>query len=351
MNDKQLKIVNEILNDAFWLGYILEIKRGITDYSKKEILSSFLIFFSSIFVEETVKSNYGILSGKRKITLKEIEELRNYNLKYSPSTKSFNINEVIQEMGIDFEHYTFDIILSLNDNNLLDINFRNWNFNKSSNFELLDGIVATPLRWIEIIMPDIYIALKETLQNICNIHINKINTCNIYRKSYSSYKLFNNDINKDDKLYILQRYGLIKTTVFIENTIEDNISFDIGKFHFNFKNYITKAKSIILEMLWNDKKSNKSINIINDIFELNKKDISDNFYAINRKCRNNLHYSDYHYISKKDYEILINNQTKYLNNILLVFDEYITYKFGLFYKIGLSLAKLEYLSRTQNNKI
>lgn len=45
MDDKQLKIVNEILNDAFWLGYILEIKRGITDYSKKEILSSFLIFF------------------------------------------------------------------------------------------------------------------------------------------------------------------------------------------------------------------------------------------------------------------------------------------------------------------
>lgn len=157
MDDKQLKIVNEILNDAFWLGYILEIKRGITDYSKKEILSSFLIFFSSIFVEETVKFNYGTLSGKRKITLKEIEELRNYNLKYSPSTKSLNTNEVIQEMGIDFEHYTFYIILSLNDNNLLDINFRNWNFNKSSNFELLDGIVATPLRWIEIIMPDIYI--------------------------------------------------------------------------------------------------------------------------------------------------------------------------------------------------
>ena len=163
------------------------------------------------------------MSGKRKITLKEIEELRNYNLKYSPSTKSLNTNEVIEEMGIDFEHYTFDIVLSLNDNDLLDINFRNWNFNKSSNFELLDGIVATPLRWIEIIMPEIYETIKETLQNICSIHINKINSCNIYRKSYSSYKLFNNDINKDDKLYILQRYGLIKTIVFIENMIEENI--------------------------------------------------------------------------------------------------------------------------------
>ena len=52
--DKEFKIFNEIMNDAFWLGYILEIKRKITDYSQKEILSSFLIFYSSIFAEETI---------------------------------------------------------------------------------------------------------------------------------------------------------------------------------------------------------------------------------------------------------------------------------------------------------
>ena len=61
--DKERKIVNEILNDAFWLGYILEIKKNISDYEKKEVLSSFLVFFSSIFVEETIKAKYGGLSG------------------------------------------------------------------------------------------------------------------------------------------------------------------------------------------------------------------------------------------------------------------------------------------------
>ena len=30
--DKEFKIFNEIMNDAFWLGYILYIKRKITDY-------------------------------------------------------------------------------------------------------------------------------------------------------------------------------------------------------------------------------------------------------------------------------------------------------------------------------
>ena len=54
--NKKFKIFNEIMNDAFWLSYILEIKRSITDYNQKEILSSFLIFYSSIFVEETIKA-------------------------------------------------------------------------------------------------------------------------------------------------------------------------------------------------------------------------------------------------------------------------------------------------------
>ena len=38
MKDKELKITNEIINDAFWLSYILELKRRIDDYNQKEVL-------------------------------------------------------------------------------------------------------------------------------------------------------------------------------------------------------------------------------------------------------------------------------------------------------------------------
>lgn len=34
--DKERKIVNEILNDAFWLGYILEIKKKYLIMKKKK---------------------------------------------------------------------------------------------------------------------------------------------------------------------------------------------------------------------------------------------------------------------------------------------------------------------------
>ena len=345
--DKERKIVNEILNDAFWLGYILEIKKNISDYEKKEVLSSFLVFFSSIFVEETIKAKYGGLSGKRKITLKEIEYFRNHNLKYCPSNTSLTTNEIINEMGIDFDNYIFDVVLYLNNKNLLDINFRNWEYSKEEKFELIDGIVATPLRWIEILMPDIYDIIKEKLKDISNMYVERISKTNINRKSYSTYKLFSKSkINKEEKLYILQRYGLVKTILFIDNIIKEKISFDIGIFHFDLQRFIAKAKAIIIEMFWNDKKSNSSINLLEEVFKQNEKNIDKKFYSINRKCRNNLHYSDFHNISEKENKILIMYQEIYLKNILEIFNRSISYNFGISYRIGLSLAKLEYWSRT-----
>ena len=88
------------------------------------------------------------------------------------------------------------------------------------------------------------------------------------------------------------------------------------------------------------------VDTIGKIFEKNKRDINDSFYSVNRKCRNNLHYSDHHFLSKKDITILDKYQDLYLNNALETFDSYIFLKFGIFYNIGLFLAKLEYWSRT-----
>lgn len=341
------KIANEILNDAFWLGYILEIKKKIIDYSKKEILSSYLVFFSSIFIQETIKAGLGGLSGKRKITLKEIEDFRNYNLKYCPSNESLTTKEIIKEMGIDFDNYVFDLVLSLNKEELLDINFRNWDYNKKENFELIDGIVATPLKWAQVLMPNIYDKLQEKLNDISNIYKNRICDKKINRKSYSTYKLFyKSKISNEDKLYILQRYGLIKTTLFIDSIMKEKISFNIGEFNFDFQRFIIKCKATIIEMFWNDKKSNCSINILDEIFDINEKVIDKKFYSINRKSRNNLHYCDFHNITKNENEVLINNQDKYLINVLNIFDKNISYEFNFSYKLGLALAKLEYWSRT-----
>ena len=65
---KDIKIINEIVNDAFWLSFILEIKRNLTDYNQKELLSCFLLVFASIFCDETITAGYGGISDKTTIT-------------------------------------------------------------------------------------------------------------------------------------------------------------------------------------------------------------------------------------------------------------------------------------------
>lgn len=97
-------------------------------------------------------------------------------------------------MEINFNPNVFDIVLYLSKENLLDINFRNWDLNKKEKFELYDGLVATPSRWLEILMPDIYSVVLEQMKELSKQFIDKISEAKINKKSYSSYKLLKNVI-------------------------------------------------------------------------------------------------------------------------------------------------------------
>lgn len=345
--EKNKRIANEIMNDAFWLGFILEIKRKIKDYNQKEFLNNFLVFYCSIFCEETIKAKVGGLSGKRNITESQINNFRNHNLKYSPHLNSEFTNKIIQEMGIDFNNYIFDIVITMNKNSLIDINFKNWDFNQKENFDLLDGLVATPMRWIEILMPsNIYSEIVSSFNNLSDRYVIKINELQLVKKSYASSNLFKySQINNDEKIYTLYRYSQIINIISICEIFNEDIVYDIGGFHFELHTFLMKCKAIIIELFWNDKKANGLItNLMDKLFE-NNKCIPDNFYSINRKCRNNLHYSDYHYLSKNDIKLLDKYQKIYLNNVSELFNKNINLKFGFFYNLAFNIAKLEYWSR------
>lgn len=338
-----IKVNTEILNDAFWLGFILEIKRKITDYGVKELLTSFLLFFSSIFCDETLKANQGCLSGKRKITKKDVSDYRMYNLKYIHSKKSDNTNMIIKEMGIDFKNYVFDIYLHVDQNDkLLDINFRNWNTNKEENFELYDGIVATPYRWIEILFPDLFPSIEATLKDIIDDYLLKFSTAGIERKSYSCYRMFrNSNIKDDDKLYILQKYGLVKSAIFIEQLFDIDISFEVGLFRLDSKRFWTKIKAIIIEGFWDDNKK-KKIMVVQNIFKENELKVDKNFYSLNRKIRDNIHYNHIDTLSDEELTFLKEQQKIYLENVLNEFDKNLYIVFDKEYKRDYAIAKFLY---------
>jgi len=338
-----IKVNNEILNDAFWLGFILEIKRKITDYGVKELLASFLLFFSSIFCDETIKAKQGGISQNRKITKKEINDYRMYNLKHIHNKQSDNTRGIIKDMGIDFKNYIFDIYLHVDQNDrLLDINFRNWNTNKEENFELYDGIVSTPYRWIEILFPDLFPSIEEALKDIIDDYVLKFSAVGIERKSYSCYRMFRNtNIDDDNKLYILQKYGLVKTTMFIEQLMNINISFELGPYKFDSKKFWTKVKATIIEGFWDDNKK-KKIMVVQNIFKENEMKIDSKFYSLNRKLRDNIHYNHIEILSDEEMDYLENQQKIYLDNVLNEFDKHLYILFDKKYKRDYKIAKFLY---------
>ena len=339
-DEKKIKIVNEIINDAFWLSYILELKRKLTDYNTKEVLTHFLLFYGSIFCGETLSAKFGGMAKSATTIEQEIEEFRNNNLKHCYTMTSNTAKRVIEQMGIDLDNYVFDIVLTLNDSTLLDTNFRSWNYNKAEKEKLLECVVSTPNAWVEELMPDIYETALDLLKEHTENLVNKLSCNQITQKSYSSQKLYINSIlTSNDKIYILQRYGHVKLLSFFDALFEKGISIKYKGLVIDSKTFLTKCKAILIEMLYNDSKSN-NIAVLDEIFLLNKNTIPPEFYPKNRSIRDNLHYGDYHYLSDEEWKLVQEYQDVYLKNVLDVFDKNISYNFGFAYKIGLWLAKV-----------
>ena len=340
--DESTKIDMEIFNDAFALGYILELKKNLTNKTIKELLSSYLVFFSGVFCYEVVKSKKGGLSGKRNITFKDLEKFRNYLLKEVPTAKSDDINIKVKDMGLDFNSSVYDIVLLVKDKDLIDINFRNWQILKDDSFELIDGCAATPLRWVELQSGDSYSKFKEIIDLGIQEQIIKLSKNDFSRKSYCSAELFvSNDLPINEKCYILQRYGLIKSTLFINEIFEDSTICKVGINLLDINKFLIKATATVIELIWYDIK-HTNISILKKFQEQIKDLIVPSFYAINRKCRDNLHYGKYEDLTQEEYELVKKYQNIYLNNLIELFDEQICFKFGFCYEIRYHLAKLLY---------
>jgi len=339
-----LKIGLEILNDSFWLGIILTTEDKIKNEMMKALLTDFLLFFSSSFCEELIIYKFGDVRDKNSVSIKQIKELRKKYFKKCPLYNSTRIKSIINEMGIDFENYVFDNVLFFVNNELIDINIRTWDTRSKENFDLYNGIVLSPRRWIKNFHPQLNNIFEELRKPCIEEFINRLKSKEITQKTYSTKKLFDNNLSNDEKTYILQRIGLLKTTMLISETFKNNYFADINKqenVKVDFDSFILKVKATLIEILWNDRIKN-NIPFLNKVLENYPREICEEFFPINRKCRDNIHYGFYNEL--KDSEIMILNkyQDIYLNYVIKEFEKKLTIKFDLNYKISLAIAKIKF---------
>ena len=103
---------------------------------------------------------------------------------------------------------------------------------------------------------------------------------------------------------------------------------------------MAKCKALLIEMFYNDSKNNKSIVILKDIFSQNENDIPNEFYALNRRLRNNIHYGNCNYMTKSQLKTVMKYQDIYPKNVMKFFDKELTVRFGPGYELDLWLSKI-----------
>lgn len=335
------QIYMEIINDSFWLGIILTVEDKIISSECKGILSDFLLFFSSIFCAEVINYKFGENKEKNIIDNREIKKIRKFYLKEAPLYSSKYISTLIEEMGIDFDNFAFDIVIYMLNNELIDINSRLW-YKKEN--DLCNSIIMSTRKWIKNCLSENNELFEELRRPYVEEFISRFNKNKIIKRTYSTYKLFDKGLSHNEKIYILQRIGLIKTIIMISNVMgKGNYIIIDGKERvcLNFDRFLIKAKATIIELLWNDNNKNE-IPFLKEIMKKLEDKMDEKFYKLNRKCRNNLHYGFYHKISDFQYEELRNMQDIYLNYIVDEFQKKINIKFGFEYKIALWIAKIQY---------
>lgn len=336
--------VKEMLNDAFALDIITEVIQSVDNVYLKKLLGDFVLFFASIFTEEVIDAEMGDIEKVSNETLKLIHDLRMKNLKSSPTINSKTIKNKEKDMGIDFEHYVFDTVITVDENSeLYDINFRTWEYDnlKEEYFLKLNQIARTPSLWSKRMLIDNIYEINIYQKLIKLFIIKKIKNIKLTYKSYPSSKLFNTSIKKEEKLYIAQRYGLAKSICLLDEIMKDIPEMNIGLMYIDIKKFLRKAKAVLFGIMWNDYK-NTNFNIIKEIFEKNKNVISEDFYQISTNIRNNIHYKTTNPITKKEIEIFDSNEKYYMKNILEVFNKNMSVKFNFNYKLALYLAKIQY---------
>lgn len=137
------------------------------------------------------------------------------------------------------------------------------------------------------------------------------------RFSYSVYKLFENNqyLENKDKYFILNNLSLLKSSLMIPESICINIGNDKKSF-IDLSMSKLKYHSIIIDkigealMTLKTKFSKKILGKLNEII------IEPSFYRINRKLRNNIHYTSISKFTESEKAILLAYQTLYLETII-----------------------------------
>ena len=240
----------ELLNDSFWLAYILRFIKKVDNIWLKSYISNFMLFFSSIYANEIIVANFGEMSPDITMTRSELNKMRINNIKLLPMENTENIKSKILDMGVDFNNYVFDMTV-LCDNNLelFDTNYRMWEFQikNEEKFDNLNAIVNTPLTWTKRFLGDYYESISNIIDELSDQYIKEIEK--LLKDGYA-YERGGNvyfDTSKLDKYYVLTNHEEENLLEGVRETVDVDTN---KKNKTDFVLWFTKSKFDSQDLKW-----------------------------------------------------------------------------------------------------
>lgn len=326
--------LEEAANDLFCFIILLEAKRHQNDKTAKYYIALFLKqivpvmeYEFSQLLEQTTKLDKSKFYTSSQMK-KRVEEERQRSLKEA-ITQSKNLATVSESMGLNFEEKTYDIRISLHREQLLQINYENFK-DEIGSLDFWDALFRSPQKLLDAIffilfdnkytVDDFIKSMKQSIENLALLFDQNFSNTEY---AYSAYKLFPKklNLNTNEKIFILYRYRYVSSIIYIEQAIDRWLNKStLGNEYLRnmFKNFFRKWKAVIIEALHNDLKNT-------DLAKMQEKldtaITNPSGFMLNRKIRNNIHYSKVEKLPKKDILTIDSFQKIYFNVMLQYFQD------------------------------
>lgn len=338
MENKLIKMesVYELVQDNFFLVLLGKIENIFESQEAKISIQEIISHFSPVFIHEM----YSYLNGEKIIDGKDFfksDELKKSVSKYRMRATKQRINEsdfiskISTDMGISFDKDIYDINVVVNDKCVKKINFSEFDIRENNTFfsncyatniDIARELIKMVLKIDENEYEKILDCIIEDLTNETNDFEKMLSG---ERYSYKSSKLFKNTNIKDiDKYFIMHNYNVLQLLLVLKIFFSDKNVKICNQSNLNIQTQkcIDKLCAVEIELIGNQIKdintdfTNHLSNKIDEIV-LNK---NVDFFKLNRKIRNNIHYSKIEKIEEELYENISNIQEVYIRQVLETFE-------------------------------
>lgn len=316
--------IHEIINDLLCFELILEVKRQMKNDEAKAYVVSFLKVLSPIFLHEIITALHNMGAINRNTLLpadfrKKVNHERQLSA-HKVIISSDDAVSAIQKMGIDFSKQIYDINIIAKDNQLYDINFEA-QIAKVDDFDFWDLLFTLPHTILDtifsVISPDF--SLDEIWdRGHKQIHstANRLDDAlALQRYAYSTNRLFvdASALTELDKIWILYRYRMLTSLRTMSSSFPTFSAEIDGKRIIDLAFFFRKYQALVIDILGKELLGSKTPFAQKIREELDITIHDKNFFSLNRKIRNNLHYETTTMLSDSDKRIVDENQRVYLS--------------------------------------